>query len=44
MYIFYFLHTGVKLGTKQLKKKIKQNNQHRIFHLYKKNYCDVDKN
>jgi hypothetical protein len=23
MYIFYFLHTGVKLGTKQLKKKNK---------------------
>jgi hypothetical protein len=35
MYIFYFLHTGVKLGTKQFKKKIKQNNQHRTFHLKK---------
>jgi hypothetical protein len=35
MYIFYFLHTGVKLGTKQFKKKIKQNNQHRTFQLKK---------
>jgi hypothetical protein len=42
MYIFYFLHTGVKLGTKQLKKKkTKQSTPH---FSPKKNYSDIDKN
>jgi hypothetical protein len=43
MYIFYFLHTGVKLGTKQFKKinKTKQSTAH---FSPKKNYSDVDKN